>query len=84
MSSNVDTERQGFIPGINKVLTPEQMELYNSGLFEVLMYYTTSPKHFFRDLFTTSKKLYAYVVNIYFNMQDEVEDHDEDEGKSQE
>lgn len=83
MSCNVETEQQSFIPGINKVLTPEQIELYNSGLYEVLVYYTTYPKHFFRDLLTTSRKLYTYVVNIYFNNEDESESESEDENENE-
>jgi len=62
ISSNDETERQCSSPGINVVLTPKQIE--------ALLYYTTYPKHFFRDMFTPSKSLYAYVINSYFNKGD--------------
>lgn len=75
MLSNDETERQDSSPVINVVLTPKQIEQFNAG-FKALLYYTTHPKQFIRDLFTSSKKLYAYVINSYFNKEDEHE-HEE-------
>ena len=74
MPSNDGSEQEGSTPKINVVLTPEQIELCNAGFFEALLYYTTYPKQLFRDIFTSSKRLYAYIVSSYFNRGD---DHEE-------
>ena len=71
MPSSDETEREGSTPKVNIVLTPEQMEVCNAGFFEALLYYTTYPKQFFRDMFTSSKWLYSYVLSSYFNRGDE-------------
>lgn len=78
MPSNDETERQDSNPEINVVLTPEQIEQFNASFnagfnasFKALLYYTTHPKQFVHDLFTSSKILYAYVINSYFNKRDE-------------
>ena len=74
MPSNDETKRQDSNPEINVVLTIEQIEQFNAGFnagFKALLYYTTHPKQFVHDLFTSSKILYAYVINSYFNKEDE-------------
>ncbi len=54
-------------PKINIVLTPEERELCNYNLIEVVLYYIAYPSQLFNDLLCKADTYYTYIINKCFN-----------------
>ncbi len=54
-------------PKINIVLTPEERELCNYSLIEIILYYISYPSQLFNDLLCKADSYYTYIINNYFN-----------------